>query len=59
MAKKEKKGIFSKLCNNCKEQECCCNIQFEEIPEEEKSSSQEHPPKPKDKEDCCGPAKSE
>lgn len=33
--KEEKKGLFQRLHGKKKENSCCCNVELEEIPEEE------------------------
>lgn len=51
----EKKGFFERLTggNKAKKGSCCCNIEIEEIPEENTDSKDpKDPPKPK-KNSCC------
>ncbi|OQB20840.1 MAG: hypothetical protein BWY11_02265 [Firmicutes bacterium ADurb.Bin182] len=52
---KEKKGFFARLAENKKDKKssCCCNIEIEEIPEDEKENKTSAEDTD-NKGNCCG-----
>lgn len=47
-----KKGLFARLTKS-KKDSCCCNIELEEIPEENNKNTSESTPKEKGSDSCC------
>lgn len=51
----EKKGLFVKLAENkkVKKNSCCCNIELEEIPDEQVKEEEKKDASKKNKNSCC------
>ena len=49
----EKKGLFVRLAGKGKKNSCCCNIEVEEIPEENKDDQKEKEAKKDKGSSCC------
>lgn len=51
----EKKGLFARLAESkkSKKNSCCCNIELEDIPEENNKNASESTAKEKSPDSCC------
>jgi hypothetical protein len=50
----EKKGLFARVTKKEKKSSCCCNVELEEIPEDESNEKTADKKSEKDNDSCSG-----